>query len=117
MVDMTRAELSARFGIMFIRERDDLDDVDLAAIRTRRGVHALLGWYLNAPKKGIMVFMRHGSDDPRGELDDVLTSLRVVDNDIIWRDPFANHQVRPASGGWRGLFRRLKRLLRAGSAH
>lgn len=86
MLDITREALSKRFGLIFERIRDDLDDLDGASIRTEAGVYALLGFYLNAPKKGIDVYIREEADDPRAELEDVLKSLEVTDADIIWTD-------------------------------
>lgn len=86
MLNLTPEAISARFGLAFERVRDDLDDVDLVSIRTEAGVYAILGFYLNAPKKGIDVYIRDKAGDPRAELEDVLKSLEVTDADIIWTD-------------------------------
>jgi hypothetical protein len=87
MLDITQEELAKRFGLAFERVRDDLDDLDVASIRTDSGVHALLGFYLNAPKKGIDVYVRDGAGDFHKDLEDVLRAMEITDQNIIWRDP------------------------------
>lgn len=86
MLDITQEALSERFGLIFERIRDDLGDLDVASIHTEAGIYALLGFYLDAPKKGVDVYLREDSKDPCEELKDVLRSIGATDEDIIWSD-------------------------------
>jgi hypothetical protein len=81
------AEFSDALGLHFERVRDDLDDMDAAKIRTKSGVYALLGYYLNAPKCGMNIYINEWATNPAQDLAEVLEAISKVGIRIIWKDP------------------------------
>jgi hypothetical protein len=80
-------QCSKLLGIRFERVRDDLDDLDAAQIRTESGVYASLGFYINAPRKGLHVFINEKSDSPKQDLEQVLEAIGGACGPVIWKDP------------------------------
>jgi hypothetical protein len=74
-------------GISFERIRDHLDDLDAAQICTESGVYALLGFYINAPKKGMDIYISEKSKSPKQDLEEVLEAISGGGARIIWREP------------------------------
>lgn len=73
-------------GVNFERTRDHLDDVDGALILTKSGVYVLLGCYLNAPKRGVDVYIDGSSVTLKQDFSDVLEALGEAGTHLIWKD-------------------------------
>jgi len=71
--------------ITFKRDRDDLDDMDIAHIRTDSGVHAFLVYYVHSPKEGVHVVINERATNPKQELADVLDAIGDLGNQLIWK--------------------------------
>jgi hypothetical protein len=80
-------QFSNSLGITFERVRDDLDDLDAAQIRTNSGVYALLGFYINAPKKGLFICISEKSHNRAQDLDQVLEAISSAGANVLWKDP------------------------------
>jgi len=78
-------EFSAALGLQFQRERDDLDDLDAAKIRTRSGVYGLFVYHLHAPKRAMEIYISEKAADPARDLAEVLAAIGGVGLRIIWK--------------------------------
>ena len=67
--------------------RDHLDYLDAAQIRAESGVYALLGLYVNAPRRGIDVYIGEKSNYPAQDLAEVLEAIGDANARVIGRDP------------------------------
>lgn len=86
LLEASPESFSSSLGIKFERVRDHLDELDAAQIRTTSGVYALLGFYVNAPKRGIDVYISGQSTNPGRDVAAVLEAISKARARIIWLD-------------------------------
>ena len=83
VLSLEPAEISARYGIRFTVERDDLDLADVAIVELSSGRHLSLIRYRNNPSPGTEVAADFGDDrtDARQEL---LQAFRLDKSMLTW---------------------------------
>ena len=80
-------DFSRVLSLNFERSRDDLDDLEGAALVSDRGVVFCLRYYLNAPIKGTEVVINEATKDATFDLDEAIRVLEEIGPNIMWRHP------------------------------
>jgi hypothetical protein len=60
VVDLEPNQIRDRFGLRFVRDEDDLDQYELAAIRLASGTEVWLIRYLHSPSPGTIIYADSG---------------------------------------------------------
>jgi hypothetical protein len=76
-------QLSARYGVRFHRERDDLDEADVAAVQLPSGRSLLFVRYRGNPSSGTEV-AANSNDDPRAARSELLEALNLDYGALKW---------------------------------
>jgi hypothetical protein len=81
------AEISARYGITFEQDRDDLDALLVAAIESPTGRQFGFTRHEHSPSQGTVLHVHEQSPDLKAELLEALTLLRLRPKDLTWVHP------------------------------
>lgn len=87
LIDAQPEQLAQILSIKFERMRDDLDDLDGAALLSETGSYIGFVYHLNAPQKGIEVRISERAMNPRDELDQALQILAPIKPRLLWKHP------------------------------
>jgi hypothetical protein len=77
-------ELSERIGIPFQVAHDDLDILDWARVIGVSGRPYALVRHRHTPEPGTQIVVPHDSRDPRADVLDVLSGLKLSQRDLVW---------------------------------
>src|SRR5689334_6681055 len=77
------SHITRRFGVQFHRERDDLDEADVATVQLPSGRLLLFVRYLRNPSSGTEVAV-DSRDDPQAARSELLETLDLDESAIKW---------------------------------